>query len=231
DGNQLSGEEKNQRKTLVQRIEQEGFNQVMEEVAYTWFNRFTALRFMEVNEYLPSNIRVLSSSNSEDPIPDIIKEAMSLDFNIDNEWVYERKVKNENYKLFQYLIIKQCNDLYDYMPFMFEKINDYSEILFPEGLLSKDSFLKQMTDVKTIPENNWFNVEIIGWLYQYYIAEEKDRVIQAKKKYNTEEIPFATQLFTPKWIVQYMVQNSLGRYWVENHPKNKDLTENWEYYL
>src|SRR5699024_6434256 len=156
---------------------------------------------------------------------------MSLDFKVDNEWVYERKVRNENDKLCQYLKIKQCNDLYDYMPIMFEKVNDYSEILFAERRVSKDSLLKQINDVKTLQKNNWINVEIIGWLYQYYIAEEKDRVIQAKKKYNTEEIPFATQLFTPKWIVQYMVQNSLGRYWVENHPKNKDLTENWEYYL
>ncbi|MEZ2458889.1 BREX-1 system adenine-specific DNA-methyltransferase PglX [Salinicoccus roseus] len=231
DGNQLSNEEKNQRKTLIQRIEQKGFNQVMEEVAYTWFNRLTALRFMEINEYLPSNVRVLSSSNSEDPIPDLIKEAMSLDFEIDKEWVYERKVNNENDKLFQYLIIKQCNAMNAYMPFMFKKINDYTEILFPEGLLSKNSFLKQMTNVKTFPEEDWSKVEIIGWLYQYYIAEEKDRVIKSKKKYRTEEIPFATQLFTPDWIVRYMVQNSLGRYWVENHGEDKDLVQKWEFYL
>ncbi|MFB9859615.1 BREX-1 system adenine-specific DNA-methyltransferase PglX [Salinicoccus siamensis] len=231
DGRQLSSEEKTQRQNLIKRIEQKGFNQVMEEVAYTWFNRFTALRFMEVNEYLPSNVRVLSSSNPGDPIPDIIKEAMSLDFDIDKEWVYERKVKNENDKLFQYLIIKQCNDLYDYLPFMFEKIDDFTEILFPEGLLSKDSFLRQMTDIDIIPEEDWSNVEVIGWLYQYYIADEKDRVIKAKKKYKTEEIPFATQLFTPDWIVRYMVQNSLGRYWVENHPEDRELIKNWEFYL
>jgi type II restriction/modification system DNA methylase subunit YeeA len=231
DGRQLSSEEKTQRKNLIKLIEQKGFNQVMEEVAYTWFNRFTALRFMEVNEYLPSNVRVLSSANPEDPIPDILKEAMSLDFDIDKEWVYERKVKNENDKLFQYLIIKQCNDLNEYLPFMFEKIDDFTQILFPEGMLSKDSFIRQMTDTDSIPEEDWANVEIIGWLYQYYIAEEKNRVIHAKKRYKTEEIPFATQLFTPDWIVQYMVQNSLGRYWVENHPEDKELINNWEFYL
>ncbi|RFA32733.1 SAM-dependent methyltransferase [Virgibacillus dokdonensis] len=231
DGRQLTSKENTQREKLINRIKQKGFNQVMEEVAYTWFNRFTALRFMEVNEYLPSNVRVLSSANPEDPIPDIIKEAMSLDFDIDKEWVYERKVKNENDKLFQYLIIKQCNDLYEYLPFMFEKIDNFTEILFPEGLLSKDSFLRQMTDIDSITEEDWSNVEIIGWLYQYYIAEEKDRVIKAKKKYKTEEIPFATQLFTPDWIVQYMVQNSLGRYWVENHPEDRGLINDWEFYL
>lgn len=231
DGRQLSAQEKKQRQELIKRIEQKGFNQVMEEVAYTWFNRFTALRFMEVNEYLPSDVRVLSSSNPNDPIPDIIKEALSLDFEIDKEWVYERKLNNENDKLFQYLIIKQCNDLYDYLPFMFEKIDDYTEILFPEGLLSKDSLLKQMTDTESIPEDDWSNVEIIGWLYQYYIAEEKDRVFKAKKKYKSEEIPFATQLFTPDWIVRYMVQNSLGRYWIESHPEDRELINNWEFYL
>ncbi|MDV2581666.1 BREX-1 system adenine-specific DNA-methyltransferase PglX [Alkalibacillus haloalkaliphilus] len=231
DGRQLSAEEKKQRQELIKRIEQKGFNQVMEEVAYTWFNRFTALRFMEVNEYLPSDVRVLSSSNPEDPIPDIIKEALSLDFDIDKEWVYERKLNNENDKLFQYLIIKQCNDLYDYLPFMFEKIDDYTEILFPEGLLSKGSFLREMTNTDVIAEEDWTEVEIIGWLYQYYISEEKDRVIHAKKKYNTEEIPFATQLFTPDWIVRYMVQNSLGRYWIENHPEDRELIDNWEFYL
>ena len=114
---------------------------------------------------------------------------------------------------------------------MFEKIDDYTEILFPEGLLAKDSFIRQMTDTEFIPEDNWEKVEVIGWLYQYYIAEEKDRVFKAKKKYKTEEIPFATQLFTPDWIVRYMVQNSLGRYWIESHPEHRDLIGNWEFYL
>ncbi|MGV2620920.1 UNVERIFIED_CONTAM: BREX-1 system adenine-specific DNA-methyltransferase PglX [Halobacillus marinus] len=231
DGKQLSSEEKTQRENLIKRIKLKGFNQVMEEVAYTWFNRFTALRFMEVNEYLPTNVRVLSSLNPNDPTPDIIKEAMSLDLDIDKKWVYEKKVKNENEKLYQYLIIKQCNELYEYMPFMFERINDYTELLFPDGLLSKKSFLTQIVNIKTVPENEWNNVEIIGWLYQYYIAEEKDRVIQAKEKYKTEEIPFATQLFTPNWIVRYMVQNSLGRYWVENHPEDNEIVREWDYYL
>ncbi|PAK40594.1 BREX-1 system adenine-specific DNA-methyltransferase PglX [Peribacillus simplex] len=231
DGKQLSKEEKIQRDNLIARITQIGFNQVMEEVAYTWFNRFTALRFMEVNNYLPTGVRVLSSSNSNSADPDMINEALELDLVLDKEYVYELKLNNKTEELFKYLIIKHCNDLNRYLPFMFKTIDDYTEILFPEGLLAKDSFIRQMTDTKVILENNWQKVEVIGWLYQYYIAEEKDRVIKAKKKYITEEIPFATQLFTPDWIVRYMVQNSLGRYWVESHPEHMDLLDDWEFYL
>ncbi len=129
------------------------------------------------------------------------------------------------------MIISQCNELHDTLPFMFEKISDYTELLFPDGLLDENSFVSKMTDNEYIPEEDWEEVEIIGWLYQYYIAEEKDRVIKAKKKYKKEEIPFATQLFTPKWIVKYMVQNSLGRYWIESHPEDEELKKEWEFYL
>ncbi|WP_110928089.1 BREX-1 system adenine-specific DNA-methyltransferase PglX [Bacillus massiliglaciei] len=231
DGKQLSKQEKDQRDRLVDRINQIGFKRVMEEVAYTWFNRFTALRYMEVNEHLPTDVRVLSSTNPESADPDMINEALSLDLEIDKEYVYELKLNNKTEEIFKYLIIKHCNDLNRYLPFMFETIDDYTEILFPEGLLAKDSFIREMTNIEVIPEDNWRKVEVIGWLYQYYIAEEKDRVIKAKKKYKTEEIPFATQLFTPDWIVRYMVQNSLGRYWIESHPEHRDLLSNWEYYL
>ncbi|AUZ29460.1 BREX-1 system adenine-specific DNA-methyltransferase PglX [Bacillus licheniformis] len=231
DGRQLSKEEKIQRDRLIDRINQIGFNRVMEEVAYTWFNRFTALRFMEVNEYLPTKVRVLSSINADSTEPDMMKEALSLDLELDKEYIYNLKINNNSEELFKYLIIKHCNDLNRYMPFMFETIDDYTEILFPEGLLATDSFIRHMTNIELIPEDNWEKVEVIGWLYQYYITEEKDRVIQAKKKYKEEEIPFATQLFTPDWIVKYMVQNSLGRYWVESHKEHQDLLGNWEFYL
>jgi hypothetical protein len=231
DGKQLSKEEKNQRDKLIERINQIGFNQVIEEVAYTWFNRFTALRFMEVNEYLPTGVRVLSSSNPNNADPDMISEALELDLDIDKEFVYDLKLNNKTEELFKYLIIRHCNSLNTYLPFMFEKIDDYTEILFPEGLLARDSFIREMTDIDVIPEDQWRKVEVIGWLYQYYISEEKDRVIQAKKKYKMEEIPFATQLFTPDWIVRYMVQNSLGRYWVESHPEHNDLIGDWDLYL
>jgi type II restriction/modification system DNA methylase subunit YeeA len=231
DGKQLSKVEKTQRDKLITRIKQIGFKQVLEEVAYTWFNRFTALRYMEVNEYLPTDVRVLSSTNANSAEPDMINEAVFLELDIDKEYVYDLKLNNKTDELFKYLIIKHCNDLNRYLPFMFETIDDYTEILFPEGLLAKDSVIRQMTDTEIIPEDNWNKVEVIGWLYQYYISDEKDRVIQAKKKYKKEEIPFATQLFTPDWIVRYLVQNSLGRYWVESHPEHRDLLENWEFYL
>lgn len=231
DGKQLSKEEKIQRDRLIDRINQIGFKQVLEEVAYTWFNRFTALRFMEVNDYLPTKIRVLSSTNVDSTEPDMMKEALSLDLDLDKEYIYDLKMNNSSEELFKYLIIKHCNDLNRYMPFMFEKIDDYTEILFPEGLLATDSFLRYMTNTEVIPEDNWKEIEVIGWLYQFYIAEEKDRVFKEKKKYKAEEIPFATQLFTPDWIVRYMVQNSLGRYWVEAHTEHRELLNNWELFL
>lgn len=230
DGKQLSDTGRRQRNKLIVRINEIGFDRVMEETAYTWFNRFIALRYMEVNDYLPTKVRVLSSiSGSAEP--DMMKEALSLDLDLDKEKVYDMKVNNETDELFKYLIKVHCNDLNRYIPFMFETIEDYTEILFPEGLLGTDSFVRQMTDTEVIPEDNWEKIEVIGWLYQYYIADEKDRVFKAKKKYKAEEIPFATQLFTPDWIVQYMVQNSLGRYWTESHPEHSDLIEDWEFFL
>lgn len=230
DGKQLSSTERIQRNKLIARINEIGFERVMEETAYTWFNRFIALRYMEVNNYLPTKVRVLSSSTGSVE-PDMMKEALSLDLDLDKEKVYEMKINNETDELFKYLIKLHCNDLNRYMPFMFETIEDYMEILFPEGLLGTDSFVRQMTDTEIIPEDNWEQIEIVGWLYQYYIADEKDRVFKAKKKYKAEEIPFATQLFTPDWIVQYMVQNSLGRYWTEAHPEHSDLIDGWEFFL
>ena len=231
DGRQLSDLERRQRNKLIARINEIGFNRVMEETAYTWFNRFIALRFMEVNDYLPTKVRVLSSSHGDSAEPDMMKEALSIDLELDKEYVYDLKMNNKTDELFKYLIKMHCNDLNRYMPFMFETLEDYKEILFPEGLLGTDSFVRQLTDIEVIPEDNWEKIEVIGWLYQYYIADEKDRVFKAKAKYKAEEIPYATQLFTPDWIVQYMVQNSLGRYWTEAHPEHEDLITNWEFFL
>lgn len=231
DGKQLSVTEKKQREKLISRIKEIGFAQVVEEVSYTFFNRFTALRFMELNNYLPTKVRVLSSSNPDSSEPDIIKEALTVDLDIDKELVYELKINNKTEELFKYLLIKQCNSLNKVLPFMFETIDDYKEILFPEGLLAKDSFLREMINTDKIPETDWEQVEIIGWLYQFYIADEKDRINKDKSRHKKEDIPNATQLFTPKWIVRYMVQNSLGRYWVDLHPEDQELTNNWEFYL
>lgn len=233
DGKQLSGLEKKQREKLVGRIREIGYRRVIEEAAYTWFNRFTALRFMEVNNYLPTRVRVLSSSNPDNTEPDIIKEALNVDLDVDKEFVYELKLDGKTEELFKYLIIKQCNSLHKILPFMFETIEDYTEILFPEGILSKDSFLRKMTDTSEIPESDWEQVEIIGWLYQYYISEKKDQVFADLKKnikISKENIPAATQLFTPNWIVRYMVENSLGRIWLESYP-DSPLKSEWKYYL
>ncbi|WCF07735.1 BREX-1 system adenine-specific DNA-methyltransferase PglX [Paenibacillus thiaminolyticus] len=233
DGKQLSATEKKQREKLISRIKEIGYKQVIEEVAYTWFNRFTALRFMEVNNYLPTKVRVLSSSNPGSSEPDIVKEALSVDLDIDKELVYELKLNNKTEELYKYLVIKQCNSLNKVLPFMFETIDSYKEILFPDGLLVKDSFLRVMTDVTAIPESDWEQVEIIGWLYQYYISEEKDNVFSNFKenvKITKETLPLATQLFTPKWIVKYMVENSLGKVWLEKEP-GSPLRTAWKYYL
>src|SRR5690625_775432 len=232
-GKPLTDVERKQRNKLVNRIKDIGFDQVMEETAYTWFNRFVALRFMEVNDYLPTKVRVLSSETKGSTEPDMIKEALSLDLPIDKEYVYDLKMDNNTEELFKYLIKLHCNDLNRYMPFMFETIEDYMAILFPEGLLGTDSFVQEMIDTEKIPEEDWQQVEIIGWLYQYYIAEEKDRVFANLKKnikITKETLPAATQLFTPHWIVRYMVENSLGRIWLESYP-DSSLKSNWKYYL
>lgn len=181
DGKQLLDTERRQRNKLIARINEIGFNRVMEETSYTWFNRFIALRYMEVNDYLPTKVRVLSS-NSGSAEPDMMKEALSLDLELDKEYVYDLKVNNKTDELFKYLIKMHCNDLNRYLPFMFETIEDYTEILFPEGLLGTDSFVRQMTNIEEIPEGNWEKIEVIGWLYQYYIAEEK--TVFSKRKQN-----------------------------------------------
>ncbi|MEC1759881.1 BREX-1 system adenine-specific DNA-methyltransferase PglX [Schinkia azotoformans] len=235
DGKQLSKEEKNQRDKLIARINQIGFKQVMEEVAYTWFNRFTALRFMEVNDYLPSGVRVLSSSNPNSADPDMLNEALELDLEVelDKELIYNLKLNNETEELFKYLIIKHCNDLNRFLPFMFEMIDDYTEVLFPDGLLAKESIIRQMTDTDFIPDSTWEEVEIIGWLYQYYNTELNDLVYDgnmSKSRIPKDLLPAATQLFTPDWAVKYMVENSLGRLWLNGH-LNENLQENWKYYL
>ena len=231
-GRVLTDEDKAQRRALVARIRQEGYQQVMEEVAYTWFNRFIALRFMEVNGYLPSRVRVFTDENNQF-IPQILAEAMNLELDgLDPQKVYAFKNANDNDGLFKYMVIVQCNALSAILPRMFQHISDYTELLFPDNLLREGSVVEQM--ISAIPEDDWRDaVQIIGWLYQYYNAEKKDEVFAALKKnvkITKENIPAATQLFTPDWIVRYMVENSLGRLWVEGHP-NDDLKANWKYYL
>jgi type II restriction/modification system DNA methylase subunit YeeA len=225
------------RSTLVNQIKEKGFQQVMEEVAYTWFNRFMGLRYMEVNEYLPTGIRVLSAIVAGKTEPDVLTRVSEVidELSLNGEYIYElldsgkTEDREEAYK---YILVKQCNELGKIIPQMFEKISDYTELLLPDNLLEEGSVIRKM--VEDIEEQDWKEeVEIIGWMYQYYISEKKDEVFAALKKnvkITKENIPAATQLFTPKWIVKYMVENSLGRLWLEGHP-NGELQKEWKYYL
>ena len=222
-GKVLTADEKKQRQALIAEINDKGYKQVMEEVAYTWFNRFSALRFMEVNGYLPSHVRVFTDEENNFK-PQIITEAIHLDLDgLDMEKVYELKDAEKTEELYKYLLIVQCNALNKILPGMFQKIADYTELLLPDNLLREGSVIQQM--IELIPEDDWKDaVQIIGWLYQYYNSEKKDDVFAALKKnvkITKENIPAATQLFTPDWIVRYMVENSLGRLWLEGHPDVK----------
>ena len=242
-GRLLTSEEQKQRRQLIAEVRAHGFETVMEEIAYTWFNRFAALRFMEVNGYLPTHIRVFTDDNGRF-VPQILTEAVHLELEgLDREKVFAYIEANEKDTLYKYLLIMQCNALGDILPDMFEKIADYTELLFPENLLREGSVIEQM--VTLIPEADWNisvpdekgqpqgQVEIIGWLYQYYNTEPKDTVFADLKKnikISKENIPAATQLFTPDWIVRYMVENSLGRLWLDGHA-DTELQAGWKYYL
>ena len=222
-GKVLTADEKKQRQALIAEINDKGYKQVMEEVAYTWFNRFSALRFMEVNGYIPSHVRVFTDEENNFK-PQIITEAIHLDLDgLDMEKVYELKDAEKTEELYKYLLIVQCNALNKILPGMFQRLSDYTELLLPDNLLREGSVIQKM--IELIPEDDWKDaVQIIGWLYQYYNSEKKDDVFAALKKnvkITKENIPAATQLFTPDWIVRYMVENSLGRLWLEGHPDVK----------
>lgn len=238
-GMALSPQEQRQRRELVREIQAKGYDQVVEEVAYTWFNRFIALRYMEVNNYLPSHIRVFSNAQGAFD-PEILKEAHHIDLpGLDQSKVAEYIEKTDNESLYRYLLLTQCNALSESLPKMFEHMGGYTELLFPNNILRPDSVLGRM--VADIPEEDWGEpedwkgtekdhlVQIIGWMYQYYNAEKHDEVVNINKSaVKREDIPAATQLFTTDWVVRYMVDNSLGRYWLERNPQSK-LAEKLEY--
>ena len=208
----------------------EAFEYVMEEVAYTWFNRLIAIRFMEVNDYLPSGIRILSSESKGKKEPDMVTTPFETDIEFSNS---DRNIMQnlKDDELFRFLFIKQCNKLHEYLPELFEEINNYTEILLPISFTDEDGIVYHL--VNDISEEDFKEqVQIIGWLYQYYNSEPKDKVFANLKKnikISKENIPAATQLFTPDWIVRYMVENSLGRLWTDGHG-NFDKSQ-WKYYL
>jgi len=215
------------RKELETRVRREGFDQVMETIAYTWFNRFVAIRFMEVHGYLNHGYKVLGASgqglvaSGQQGRPEILDHAVDVDLpGLDRTRVVELKLDGtKDEELYRMLLLAQCNALHQAMPFLFEKIGDETELLLPANLLHTDSLIRQMVD--RIEESAWQEIEIIGWLYQFYISEKKDEVIG--KVVKSEDIPAATQLFTPNWIVKYMVQNSLGAQWLATYPDSTDL--------
>ena len=219
-----------QREQLVTRIRKDGFAQTMEAVAYTWFNRFAALRYMELHDYLGHGHRALSSTAGT--LPDILTHAADMAQSgelpgLKAALVTEMKLAgNRDGELYRMLLVAQCNALSAAMPFMFERIDDETELLLPDNLLRTDSVIAKL--VEAIDEEDWKEVEIIGWLYQFYISEKKDDVIG--KVVKSEDIPAATQLFTPNWIVQYLVQNSVGRLWLMANPASTLKTQ-WPYYI
>lgn len=234
--NRIYGEDISKRRDLVDAVNEIGFDQVMEKAAYTWFNRLIAIRFMEVNDYLPTRTRVLSSATGS-KTPDIVTEYREVNLNLNDEDLEKVQMcirENKYDDAFEYLFVKQCKELKRVLPKLFKKTDDYMELLLKLSYIN-DGVVRMLVD--TIPECN-FNVqdegqvEIIGWMYQYYNTEPKSAAFGKKGKITKEEIPAVTQLFTPDWIVRYMVENSLGRLWVEGHPDTWELLkDNWKYYL
>lgn len=205
----------------------------MEEVAYTWFNRLIAIRFMEVNDYLPSRVRVLSSNSQGKSEPDIVTTPDDTDMEFsayEQDRIMQLKDENKLDELFRMLFIKQCNKLNEVLPGLFEKTSDYTELLLNISFTDQEGIVKHLID--DIAEEDFTEaVEIIGWLYQYYNEERKNEVINIYKgAVKKEDIPAATQLFTTDWVVRYMVDNSLGRYWIERNPQSK-LQEKLQYFV
>ena len=216
------------RQRLVERSEHLGYAQLVEQVAYTWFNRLSAIRYMEIHGYLGHGFRVLSHPSGEKQF-EIIDHAQDAaeELGLDRNHIIDLKLAgNKNEELYRELLLGQCHKLHEAMPFLFEALNDETELLLPDNLTRTDSILRGLVD--SIPEEDWQQVEVIGWLYQFYISDKKDEVIG--KVVKSEDIPAATQLFTPNWIVKYMVQNSLGVQWLATYPESP-LREQMEYYI
>ena len=228
-GRLLSSDEKKQLNELINEVKKNGYKHVIEEVAYTWFNRFIALRYMEVNNYLPQRIRVFTNDNNEFK-PDLLTDAIHVELEgLDKQKVFDYIEENKQEELYKYLLLTLCNDMNQYLPDMFTSIKDYKTLLFPDNLLKEDSVLAKL--ITDIDEDSWTDqVQIIGWLYQYYIQMPKDELIHAKKQYRNDDVPFVTQLFTPDWIVRYLVENTLGNYYVRKNP-NTDLINDWKYFI
>ncbi len=216
------------REKLIKRIQTSSFEQTIDYIAYSWFNRLCAIRYMECKGLLDHGRRVLSSADGSAGLPQILEECLDIDLpGLDASRVAELKLDgNKDEELYRELLLAQCHALNQVMPLLFEQVSDESELLLPDNLTKTDSLIRDL--VSSIPEEDWSDVQIIGWLYQFYISEKKDQVIG--KVVKSEDIPAATQLFTPNWIVKYLVQNSVGRLWLMAQP-DSTLASEWEYYI
>lgn len=233
----LSTQEQKQRAQLLEMQVRMGHAALCDKAAYTWFNRIIAIRFMELHDYLPSGIRVFCSANDANAFePEIVKEALDIDLPcVRQEEIVPLVQAGEDEPLFRYLFLAQCNELAECLPAVFEPVGSALELLLPSGLLRKESVVGQL--VSQLPWGGekdsgigWSKVEILGWMYQFYNSEVKDEFFKSKRKATARDVAPATQLFTPEWIVRYMVENSLGRLWMLNFPES-NLAENWEYYI
>ena len=246
-GQEFNEKEVKQREKIIEVLKareknkdpKKSFNEFVEEIAYTWFNRIIAIRFMEVNDYLPDGIRILSSDRENDREPQIVRGVFDTDLEFSNDeknYVYKLKEENKIEELFKFLFIKKCNKLNEILPELFEEAEDYSELLLPISINDEEGILRKLVD--EVPEESFDvekegQIEVIGWLYQYYNEEKKKEVDQKTKKgkkVEQDDIPAKTQLFTPKWIVKYMVENSLGNLWLEGHP-NENLEGKWKFLI
>lgn len=227
------------RQQIIQKIEKLDFEQVLEQYAYTWFNRLCAIRFMELHKgYLDHGYRVLSHSQRDQGL-DFLDSAVEVAeyFGLDSKEIIDLKLEHKDEQLYRKLLLAQCNQLHEAMPFLFDPIDSVTSLLLPDDLTRSDSIIADL--VQQVDEESWQQVEIIGWLYQFYISDLKAQVFAQKTAIEIEDIPYATQLFTPNWIVKYMVQNSLGRYWLQTYPdtvvtidsEEKRLKEVLEYYI
>lgn len=217
------------RQEIISQVRLKGYKNIIEEFAYTWFNRFVALRFMELHDFLPHGFRVLSSTSGSIE-PDILKNLSLVkdDLRLDMNNCAELKGQNKTEELFRYILICQCNALSDILPMLFSRDLGYMELLLPKSLLIGETVLTKLIE---IPEENFMNdVEIIGWMYQFYISAKKDAVMAAKKTITKDTLPAVTQLFTPDWIVRYMAENSVGRIWMESYPQSS-LRSAMNYYV
>lgn len=225
-------------KKLKEAVDKNGKQQVIEKVAYTWFNRLVALRFMDANGYQPIGMSVLTPANAANSVSSELLDAahsgsIPTDLTVDRQYILDLldgrvSSNNPDNEVFRILLVAVCNQLHSIFPFLFEKIDDYTELLLPDDLTSSFSIVKEIVD--GMPNEDCAEVEIIGWLYQFYISEKKDEVFASKSAVKKEDIPAATQLFTPRWIVEYMVQNTVGKLWLQNKPDSK-LKDHMPYFI